>query len=246
MAPIMLSVVIVLAFTFGIDYASHGFVRAYVRSVAATFIGSIPGSDSIVGFFASRNALRRENQVLRDEIVKRAEQSEYIDSILRENDMLRDMARVAEEGDGITVPVVSSVSSSPYGTFVVGAGSNNGIREGSMVLTAGGFVLGSVTSVGRDTSVVTALFGPGQSFDLAVGSVAFSAEGYGGGNARARVPRDAPIVVGDTAVVPAFRARPAGVVASVESASTSAESTLHLHLPVNTTSLLFVYVVSRI
>lgn len=241
-APLVIAALIIVSFVFGIDYASGGFVRSVVRSAVFSVVGNIPGSDTLIGYLASRGALQRENQELKDALARLAEQSAYIDSVVAENETLRALT-ILEEGPGIGARVLSSFDVSPYGTFVIKGGADVGIAQGSIVVTPGGFVLGRVSDVGSDTSVVESLFAPRATHSLVIGSVVFSAEGRGGGYARGRVPRESPVTFGDTAIAPEFGGKPAAIVLRVDSASTSAESVIHLRHPVNTDALTYVYVI---
>jgi cell shape-determining protein MreC len=144
---------------------------------------------------------------------------------------------------GITAPVVSSVRSSPYGTFLIGAGSADGITTGSMVLTVGGFVVGVVGDTGLHASIVTELFAPGASTEVIVHGVPGTARGYGAGNARITIPRGLAITVGDPVVAPGLGQRAVAIVGEVSSSSASASEEIYIRLPVNLATLAFVYVV---
>jgi cell shape-determining protein MreC len=172
----------------------------------------------------------------------REEEAARFKSLQEENDALREMAALAATEPGVTAPVLSSFDSSPYGTFTIGAGASSGITEGSIVLTQGGFVLGSVTDVAARTATVEAFFAPGKKIDMNVGGVAFVADGRGGGNARGEIARDALVKTGDTVLIPAFAHRPAGIVGELQAASSSAFTTLYIRLPFNLDTLRYVYV----
>lgn len=232
---------------FGFDTLTGGLVRSYARTLSSLTWSGVSGvGDAIdrTGYFATRRALVEENNALKEKISLYEEQSARYRALEVQNDALRDIASLVEsEREGKTARVLSSFRSSPYGTFVVGAGERDGIAVGDIVLTPGGFALGRVTDLDAHTATVDALFAPGHTAEVIVGDVAFSVEGRGGGNARAEIPRGADIAVGDAAIVPEYGGRAAGVIGDIRSASSSATQTIFLRLPHNLDSLRFVYVV---
>ena len=243
----VLLVLLISTLAFGLDTLSGGLVRSYTRTIsslawraASGVIGSIDRS----GILRTRSSLAGENNSLKAQVAERDEEFARLNALESENAMLSEMVHlVSAEKAGLSVRVLSSFHSSPYGTFIIGVGKNDGVGIGSIILTPGGFVLGTVTDVDVHTATVEELFAPMQSVDLIVHSVAFSAQGRGGGNAKAEVPRDAKVAIGDTAIAPAFGGRVAGVIGSIESASSSATQTLFIRIPVNLDTLQFVYVV---
>lgn len=241
------AVILVVAIVFGFDSVTGGIVREYARGAggAARSI-AVAAAASVVesGFFSSRASLARENETLRREIALSAERGALTEFLRKENTALQEMARLARQEQGLTVRVLSSLESSPYGTFLIDAGTHDGVSEGAVVLTEGGFVLGTVTSASAGSATVQSLFAPGVQNDFLVDETAFMAEGRGGGNARADVPRGSPLTIGDTAVAARF-GRPAGNVLHIESASSSATARLLIRIPVNLDTLRFVYVIPR-
>src|SRR3989344_921739 len=200
-----IAIVFVVGFIFGIDKVSGGMVRGYARAGGGALSAAVSGAVSTVtgnGILSTRRALQEENTQLRDAMAMRDEEAARFKALEDENDALRAMARLAIDASGITAPVLSSFDSSPYGTFTIGTGKSSGIDEGSIVLTPGGFVLGSVTSVSARTATVEAFFAPGKKINMDVGDVAFEAEGRGGGNARGEVARDAAGKTGGTVIIP--------------------------------------------
>ncbi|MEK7155696.1 MAG: rod shape-determining protein MreC [Patescibacteria group bacterium] len=231
---------------FGFDTLTGGLVRSYARTTASlawtASAGIISATDGN-GFFATRRLLARENAALSERLALYEESMARFRALEDENEALRAIAQLAEtEGDGLAARVLSSLGSSPYGTFVIGAGERDGVAEGSLVLTPGGFLLGTVSDADSHTASVRALFSPGSLVDLVAGNISFSAEGRGSGNARAEIPRDAKVAVGYVVSAPAYFGRPAGLIGTIESASSSATQTLFLRLPLNLDTLRFVYV----
>lgn len=238
-------ILLVAGFVFGIDRISGGVVRSYAQEGGNVVWTAAAGAVSVMtesGLLSTHRTLQEENMRLREAVLLRDEQSARYEALRDENISLREMARLAESDAGVTVPVLSSFSSSPYGTFRIGGGVAEGLQEGNVVLTPGGFVLGSITSVSQRSATVEAFFAPGKELEMRVAGVPFVAKGRGGGNARGEVPRDAKLSVGNVVTIPAFGDRPTGVIGKIESASSSAYASLFIRLPRNLDSLTHVYV----
>ncbi|MFZ2719573.1 MAG: rod shape-determining protein MreC [Minisyncoccia bacterium] len=242
-----IAILLVAAFVFGIDRVSGGLVRDYAQEGGGVIWSAAASAVSIVtenGGLATRRALEEENTELKDALAMRDEQAARFRAVALENESLREMANLASMEDGITVPVLSSFSSSPYGTFRIGGGAAAGLSEGNIVLTPGGFVLGSITSVSSRGATVEAFFAPEKEIEMQVAGVPFLAEGRGGGNARGEIARDASVRVGDVVTVPAFGGRPSGVIGMLESASSSAYTSIYIRIPRNLDSMRYVHVLS--
>ncbi len=234
-------------FLFLVDIFSGGRIRAEVRALGSTFsrwgnavASSITGS----GFFSSRASLAAQNQSLRDELSQYQEEAAARTATEQENAQLRDLVHLAQAVPGITAPIVSSVSASPYGTFLIGAGEAEGIVRGEVVLTASGFVVGRVSDTASHTAMVSEILAPGAALYAVIGASTVSLQGEGGGNGHANAPRALSIHTGDPVTAPEFGARPIGVVGEVASSSASASQDIYVRIPVNLESLQFVYVVA--
>jgi cell shape-determining protein MreC len=232
---------------FGIDLLSGGLLRREVRSLgsgiseAASHIGgALFGS----GFFSSRASLEAQNSALTEQLAQYQERSAGYDVLLAENAQLRDIAHLASEHAGLTAPIVSSVISSPYGTFLIGAGASDNVARGNLVLTSGGLVVGRITDVGAHTSTVQEIFAPNSSVNAVVAGTSVSVGGSGGGNAHALLPRGVPVSVGDAVLSPELGGRAIGIVGAIASSTASASQDVYIRLPVDIGALQFVYVVS--
>lgn len=246
----MLTFAVAVAFSvalFGFDTLTGGLVRSYARtlsSLAWSASANVATTFDRTGYFATRGALVDENNTLKETLALYEEQSARYRALEVQNQSLRDMVSLVEsDGDGKTAGVLSAFRSSPYGTFVIGAGERDGIARGDIVLTPGGFALGRVSDLDSHTAMVDGLFSPGNVIEVLVKDIAFDVEGRGGGNARAEIPRGAEVIVGDAVIVPSFGGRVAGVIGEIESASSSATQLIFIRLPHNLDTLRFVYVV---
>lgn len=245
----LLAATALVIFLFIVDVLTGGSIRHSVRGgavVVARWTSRVGASIVGSGIFATRASLEAQNRALAEELAQFEERAGGYEALRLENEQLRALVHLVENSpdgvQGVTAPIVSSVRSSPYGTFLIGAGASDGIARGSFVLTSGGFVVGKVTDTGAYTSVVAEIFAPGASIEGIVGGAAVSLVGSGGGNARAKVPRALSISVNQPVVAPELGARPIGIVGSIASSSASASQDIFIVLPVNLSSLEYVYI----
>lgn len=243
-----------VAILFALDILSGGVLRHTAQRAAGTIsssFGSVAEKTGIAGFFTTRTSLLKKNRALSDEVASLQERAALASELASESNDLRALAHLAETSQGITAPVISSVISSPYGTFLIGAGSADGLRVGDTVLTGGlpghsGFVVGTVSDVGAKVSVVHESLAPRSSEDAVLNGASVTVSGSGGGNAIAMLPRGTAVAVGDAVVSPRFGQRPLGVVGAVASSSAEAMQTVYIRLPVDIGALRFVYVVTQV
>ena len=245
----LFALTVLVIFLFLLDVLTGGSIRHQLRGGAvvlgewSAYIGrGISGS----GFFSTRASLEAQNRSLTEELAQYEERAGAYEVVRSENEQLRAFVRLVEsmsrDAQGVTAPVVSSVRTSPYGTFLIGAGEAEGIVRGSFVLTSGGFVVGTVTDTGAHTAIVGEVFAPGASIEAIAGGAAFSAVGSGGGNARAKVPRALTIQINEPVMAPELGQRPIGIVGNIASSSASASQDVFIVLPVNLSSLSYVYI----
>ena len=247
----LIAVTALVIFLFFADLLSGGALRHAVRSGAASVSRVVTGTSSNIrasGLFATRASLEAQNLVLSQEVATLQQRAAAYTVVESENTQLRALANLPQRPSGITAPVVSSVIASPYGTFLIGAGSGDGVQSGALVLASDNgedaFVIGTVTDVGTHTSTVQETFAPGATVNTIIAGSAVSLSGSGGGNASASVPRGMQVAVGDAVVSPQLGARAVGIVGNIASSSASATQQLSIRVPVNIGGLEFVYVVS--
>ncbi|MDB5238381.1 MAG: Rod shape-determining protein MreC [Candidatus Kaiserbacteria bacterium] len=233
--------VIVLA----VDLSTHGTVRSFVRGLAShVWVTGETGAQSAQqsGFFATHAKLARDNASLRAELAQYTGQAGENTELRDENAQLRALVNLAARAQGVAAAVVSSYLSSPYGTFLISAHAPD-VVSGDLVLSEDGFVVGKIADASGSTSLVDEIFASDSTVEGLVSGSDASIEGYGGGNARAELPRDVHVQAGDVVIVPAFGQRPVGIVGKVEASASSASQKVYIRLPANLSSLRYVYVV---
>lgn len=232
---------------FLIDLISGGTIRALAQSAAANIGGvsmRVFNAVKYSGLFHTRATLAAQNQALEAQVAQYRAQAAAYKALQEENAQLAADAHLAQDNAGITAPVISFLRSSPYGTFLIGAGSAEHIKPNALVLTDDGFVVGRVTDVSARTALVSEIFAPGKKAEALVAGSHASFTGTGGGNARAQIPRDITVAAGDLVTSWQAGGRPIGIVGKVESKPADAYSTVYLRLPQNTSSLRYVFVLS--
>ena len=230
---------------FLIDALSGGVLRSNMRLTAATISRWTDKTSAVVSvrtFFSSRAALEAQNRTLTEEVADLSERAGRANLLQRENDDLRALAHLAQNSPGVTAPVLSSLSASPYGTFLIGAGASGSVARGGLVLTKSGFVVGRINEVTGSTALVSEIFAPNASIEALLNGALVQVKGQGGGNGRTEVSRDLRVAVGDVVVVPQFGQRGIGVVGAVASSSASASQQVYIRLPNTFSELQFVYV----
>ncbi|HVM73971.1 MAG TPA: rod shape-determining protein MreC [Candidatus Paceibacterota bacterium] len=231
------------------DIVSHGIVRSSVRAGVSTVTSALREIGAHIaqnGYFASHAALAHENQSLQAEVAALQERAALATALQAQVDALSNIDHLVTSDPGITAPVVSSSLASPYGTFLIGAGTVDGITVGSTVLSTQGTVVGTVSDAGGHTSTVLEIFAPGRAINALLDGVALSVKGKGGGNASALVPHGLSIAVGDAVISPTLGERPIGIVGHVDNDPSSAAIQVYIGSIVNLDALRYVFVVPPI
>jgi cell shape-determining protein MreC len=223
----------------GAARAAHGLVWSVASNIESLTWGS--------GFFSSKSALQAENTSLKQRLASLEVGLAGVERVKYENAQLRALVHLAEREPGIAAPIISSLRSSPYGAFMIGAGSAESIAAHSIVIAGGAhdIVVGEVVEVYGKSALVKEVFAPGVSVEGIVEGAEITLEGRGGGNARAQVPRTLGLAEGDMVTSREFGGRVIGVVGAISSETASAFAIVYVRTPVNRSELTFVYVVPR-
>lgn len=241
---LLVATIVVLLVLLG-DVLSGGALRATTRSavsgmwrLGASVRGAIGGS----GMLSTRASLASENAELRASLTSYQLKAAGYDVLRNENDTLRALLGLATTSRGVAAPIISSLRASPYGTFMLGAGSMEGVSAGDLVITEGGFVIATVQDVGEHSALAGFVLAPRAEIEAHVGGVAALVRGKGGGNAEAELPRAAVIAEGASVTAPKLGNRVVGVVGKIDSDPAKALQTAYVHVPVNMSSLRYVYI----
>jgi cell shape-determining protein MreC len=236
-----------VVFLFMADVISGGKVRALVRS-ATTSVSVVfqhIGADLFgQGYFTSQATLAAENAALKAELTILQERAALATALQGQVAAISSLAHLTQETSGITAPVTSSVLSSPYGTFLIGAGGAEGVALGAVVLSENGVVVGSVSDVRTHSATVLEIFASGHSENALLDGTPIVTKGAGGSNATTQVPHGITVSPGDAVTDPSLGGRVIGLVGHVEVNPSSAAAQVYIGSPVNLASLQYVYVLS--
>ena len=136
------------------------------------------GAEKIYNYIFSYESLAAENEDLKEQLAKLEDEARRADSVTRENSYLRSLLGLKENNPSwelVDAYVISRSSQEWSSTFTVSQGSNAGIETGMCAITANGEVVGLVSEVGPNYSVIKSVMD--SSLEI---SSTISASGYNG------------------------------------------------------------------
>lgn len=101
--------------------------------------------------------LAAENEALKEQIAQMEDDARLYDSVSRENDRLRALLELKEDNEDfelVDAYIISWSSNDWTNTFTINRGTNSGIAEQMVAMTANGEVVGLVDEVGTNYAVV--------------------------------------------------------------------------------------------
>jgi cell shape-determining protein MreC len=148
--------------------------------------------------FLSKRALISKNNALEDRINSYDAQLTTLAELQEENTTLKVELGRTPAPTGVLANVLTLPNRSFYDTFIVDAGSAEGIKQNMVVYAFGSVALGTISAVDTHTATVELYSAPGrQTSGTATGSdVAVTLSGRGGGEYEVNLPRDVPFNVG--------------------------------------------------
>lgn len=194
---------------------------------------------------SSKKSLILENRRLAEELNKIGSDLSIQKIIQKENEDLKALLGREERKDNlILVAVLVKPSISPFDVIIIDAGKDKGIKAGDRVLYEGSAVIGEVEESYDKSSKVKMYSSPGEKFLALVGekAVQAEAEGLGGGNFSAKLPRDIEVKEGDAAVVPSISTSVFGFVQKIELNPTDSFQKIIFKIPANLSELKWVLV----
>ncbi len=185
-----------------------------------------------------RNALgATEASSLRAEVAQLQARVADRDALYQENVALKETLNRAAGRNIILAGILQRPPLTPYDTFIIDAGQEEGVLVGSYVSLGGSALVGTVTEVHKSTAQVTLYSAPGSVHQalLMVGeeSTPISIEGQGGGSLRAEVPAGTGAMEGDVVILPDVGMGLTAVVRHVERVSSESFETIYFSLPGN-------------
>ncbi len=165
---------------------------------------------------SQKQTLLKENDELRHSNAALEAVTLERDLLFEENASLKESLGRQSRGVSVHAIVLASPDASPYDTFIIDVGVEEGLKVNQLVMW-GGIVIGRVASVYGQSALVKLLSSPGEEYDVRIGnpSVAARALGRGGGNFEITLPRGVSVKEGDPVVIPSISLRPFGIVEKV-------------------------------
>lgn len=174
-------------------------------------------------YFRTRHALDGRIAALEDALRRTEDDARQIRQLRAENEELSTLLGFRKETH-ITAGVLSRPNQTPYDTFLIDRGAEDGIVENAIVYIEDSAV-GSVVRAYAQSALVRLVSAPGvHTIAYLMGSKVFiEGEGMGGGVLRLSVPQGIPLAVGDVAVLPGSGRGAYGEVVHVESLPSNPE-----------------------
>ena len=140
-------------------------------------------AENIYDYIFRYEALKAENEALREEIAQMREDNNQANFIIRENERLRDLLELKNaQEDFVLVDsyVISRNSTDWNSTFTLDKGSAAGIEVGMVAITANSEVVGLVTETGRNYCVVKTVLDSSLEISATIASNGYSGMVQGG------------------------------------------------------------------
>lgn len=200
---------------------------------------------SFLSLLKSKKSLIEENNALKNSLQEIEYFTISFEAAKKENSELKRLLGRVEGRDTILAAVLSRPRTSPYDTLVIDIGSTDNIHVGDLVIAFGDYVVGFISKVYTHNAQVTLFSAPGIKTNVLIGEEnrVASAEGRGGGNFIAELPRDVNISEGDVVILADITTQIFSVVESISHTSVDAFQVIRFKNPVNLFTLTWVQVV---
>ena len=163
--------------------------------------------ESVIGYFTQYEALKSENEALRQQVAQLEQKMRDSDVALEENTRLRELVGIAQRSRDFEYEIAEVISRAPgewSSVLSIDKGENAGIEEGDLIITAKGMV-GYVSEVGINYSEVTTVLDPAmqagalltRTRDTAIAEGDYTLMGKGQLRL-SYLEKDADVVIGDT------------------------------------------------
>lgn len=182
-------------------------------------------------YFRSRTALLAERQALEQQVTELTTLPEYVAYLEAENAALR--AAGVEQIDRIRASVLAQPPYTPHDTLILNVGTDAGVLLDAPVFLSDRVVLGTITAVTAQQSVVRLMSTPGVESTVYIygPDIYTTAEGYGSGIIRIGVPQGIQLRAGDLVVAPSLGGGVLGPLFDVASVPTQPEQYGYVRLP---------------
>ena len=198
----------------------------------------------VKNFFVFKSVLISQNLSIQDELASLKLKEFDYDTIVKENHDLKNQLGRTVLLSRILSRIISSPPLSPYDTLVLDAGSNEGVTVGSKVYLSDNIIIGAISSVTSNNSVLKLFSTSGEKTTTVLERTGafFELTGRGGANLELEAPKETDILWGDLFMYPNITP---SIVASVYYIDTNSQSSfkkIYLRIPGNVFSAKWVFI----
>lgn len=237
----ILSIVTLLLATFlSLQFLFPGFLTSSALIAAKPLWGvrevSTRTFSGFFNFFSFKSTLRKENEILREDLFAlRVRETEFNQMQTEYQDLKTLLGDTASSSVRTTTlaRVLSKPPFTPYDSFVVDKGTDDGVSVDDLVYANNALVIGRISSVTSHASFVT-LFSSGgeeQEFSVSRTGVSVAVTGKGGGNFEMYLPKDFDVVIGDMLVELSSDTSVVAVVYAVDESSQNSFKKVYARVP---------------
>lgn len=133
------------------------FVKGILTPIRSGVSNLTERAEQLYSYMFEYESLKAENEALKAELASIQDEARRADSIARENERLRDalsMQEAHEDYELVDGYIISWSSTEWSNTFTINRGTNVGIEAGMCAVTANGELVGLVSEVGPNYSVI--------------------------------------------------------------------------------------------
>jgi len=193
--------------------------------------------DELFFFFSSKKELTDDVNRLSSELERAKALLLDREILLSENRILNEQLGRAKEQKGRLVgAILRAPPKSLYDTAVIDIGLEDGVRNGDLALS-GSAVLGMVGKVFARTSLVEFFSTAGKKTEVVIlhddKAIPVEADGRGGGEFRATLPKEVSIIVGDRVVMPGLSLLLFATVEAIDGSDTDSFQIVRFKNPVS-------------
>jgi len=211
--------------------------------IVKTVVGIESLFDSVFSFvapggFRAESNIITENKSLRESVLMLTALNADRAVLADENANLKfELGRKYNTPDGsrgVLAIIKSSPGETPFDTFIVDIGADDGISVGQIAYF-GNLAVGKVVDLGSHFAKVKLFSSPGNIFAGTISGldIKIDAKGLGGGVFEVLIPEAADVEVGDILILPSISSKVFGVVSSIEDKPEEGFKRLLFNLPVN-------------
>lgn len=185
---VVLAVVLALTGT-AADAWPQRAVQAVMTPLRAGVTSLTRQAQKIYSYIFRYEALEAENQELKARIAEIENDARMTDTLLRENQRLRELTELKEEREDFTLAsayIITWDSNDWTSSFTINKGSGSGITVDMVAMTAQGEVVGLVTEVGSNWATVTTVLDSALEISANISSSGYAGMVAGGLHHRSR------------------------------------------------------------